>query len=94
MWFENGALARALIEASRAPSDRPSFPHAGSTQDTTLLDIVPLLELIWKQDVQDARAVCRSYHGKNVVEEFRRRDRAPVVRQPTAAPARRRFGFG
>lgn len=32
---------------------------ASAPQDTTLLDIVPLLELIWKQDVPDTRAVCR-----------------------------------
>ena len=33
--------------------------HGGARHDTVLLDIVPLLELIWKQDVPDTRAVCR-----------------------------------
>jgi hypothetical protein len=71
-------------------------------RDTALLDIVPLLELIWRQDVPDARAVCRSYEGTNVVEEFRRRNAAKAGRAAPAAgraaAARpgllQRFGFG
>jgi TFIIF-interacting CTD phosphatase-like protein len=65
-------------------------------QDTTLLDLVPLLELVWKQDVPDTRVVCRSYAGKDVVSEFRRRASAEAAaqsRQSRLSP-RLRFGFG
>jgi hypothetical protein len=79
------------------PDFKPSDPDAGEfQQDTTLLDLVPLLELVWKQDVQDTRVVCRSYAGKDVVSEFRRRASAEAAarsRQSSRSP-RLRFGFG
>jgi TFIIF-interacting CTD phosphatase-like protein len=81
------------------PDFKPSeAAHAADApQDTTLLDIVPLLELIWKQDVPDSRIVCRSYSGKDVVSEFRRRASAeavPKASSPTSRSPRLRFGFG
>jgi hypothetical protein len=81
------------------PDLAPLDSDAGTLQDTTLLDIVPLLELVWKQDVPDTRAVCKSYQGTNVVQEFRRRDghkASPPAASPgsTAKAPLRRFGFG
>jgi TFIIF-interacting CTD phosphatase-like protein len=64
--------------------------------DRVLLDMLPLLEILSKQDVLDVRAVCQSYRGKDVVAEFRRRmDEAAVqLAHKQAATPRSRFGFG
>eukprot|EP00892_Ulva_mutabilis_P001158 jgi/Ulvmu1/11042/UM007_0223.1 len=64
--------------------------------DRTLLDILPLLEIVSKQDVLDVRVVCRSYKDKDVVAEFRSRmeqaDRKQA--QKASQSGRPRFAFG
>lgn len=76
----------------------PDYDAANAPQDTTLLDVVPLLELVWKQDVPDTRVVCRSYQGKHVVDEFRKRDsstpRPATGGTPAGGAGARRFGLG
>lgn len=64
--------------------------------DTTLLDILPLLEILSKQDVLDVRVVCQSYKDTDVVQEFRNRMEAAAAQvsiAKTAQPSRSRFGF-
>jgi mitochondrial import inner membrane translocase subunit TIM50 len=62
--------------------------------DRTLLDILPLLEILSKQDVLDVRVVCQSYKGTDVVQEFRSRLEAAASKAAQAAqPTRTRFGF-
>lgn len=79
-----------------ADPEKPGHSGAGAPQDTTLLDLVPLLELMWRNDVADTRVVCKSYAGKDVVQEFRARlaaDVAPKAAPSRTAGARRRFGL-
>lgn len=69
------------------------------THDRTLLDMLPLLEILSKQDVLDVRAVCQSYRGKDVVQEFRRRMEEAAAQRAAAASAQKaaqrpRFSFG
>ena len=71
-------------------------PAGDAPQDTTLLDLVPLLELMWKNDVADTRVVCKSYAGKDVIAEFRARlaaDVAPKAAASRTGGVRRRFGL-
>lgn len=64
------------------------------SSDRTLLDILPLLEILSKQDVLDVRVVCQSYKGTDVVQEFRTRMEAAATQAAKAAqPTRSRFGF-
>lgn len=64
------------------------------SSDRTLLDILPLLEILSKQDVLDVRVVCQSYKDTDVVNEFRTRMDAAANQVPKAAqPTRTRFGF-
>lgn len=64
------------------------------SSDRTLLDILPLLEILSKQDVLDVRVVCKSYKGTDVVQEFRSRMEAAATQAAKAAkPTRSRFGF-
>jgi mitochondrial import inner membrane translocase subunit TIM50 len=64
------------------------------SSDRTLLDILPLLEILSKQDVLDVRVVCQSYKGTDVVQEFRRRMEAAANQPPKPVqPVRSRFGF-
>lgn len=91
----NRDLSRVVfvVAASKAGSVEPAdnvlvIPDMDpvDTQDRTLTDILPMLELIVMRNVPDTRAVCRSYAGKDVVAEFRRRV------APQEAPRRRLFG--
>lgn len=66
------------------------------SSDRTLLDILPLLEILSKQDVLDVRVVCKSYKGTDVVQEFRSRMEAAAAQQAAAKaaqPTRSRFGL-
>jgi NLI interacting factor-like phosphatase len=94
----NRDLSRVVfvVAASKADSVEPAdnvlvIPDMdpSDSNDHTLTDLLPMLELIVMRGVPDARAVCRSYAGKDIAAEFRRRVR------PQEAPRRcRLFGGG
>ena len=44
--------------------------------DTTLLDLMPFLELVFRTNVPDVREVVRSYEGQDIPAAFRERMRA------------------
>lgn len=48
----------------------------GQPGDTTLLDLIPFLEMIRKTNAPDTRAIVRSYEGKDFIDEFRERVRS------------------
>jgi mitochondrial import inner membrane translocase subunit TIM50 len=44
--------------------------------DTTLLDLLPFLEMIVRTNAPDTRVIVKSYDGKDLVDEFKERMRA------------------
>lgn len=58
--------------------------------DTTLLDLVPMLQLIVLRQVPDTRTVCASYQGKDVVTTFRERMQSTAASTEGAAEKPRR----
>ena len=59
--------------------------------DTTLLDLVPMLQLIVQRDVDDTRTVCKAYEGKDVIATFR--ERMATVAAPTQTSSPKRQGL-
>ena len=59
--------------------------------DTELLDLIPFLESLAtanRTNIPDVRTVIKTYRGKNVGEEFRRRSQANKIRKRKAAGGR------
>lgn len=56
-------------------------PWNGDLNDTELIDLIPFLEAIAKEDIQDVREVIRSFHGTNVPEKFRKLRQQAVERK-------------
>ncbi|CAL8462668.1 g2201 [Coccomyxa elongata] len=55
-------------------------------EDTALLDLLPLLEQIFRTNVPDVRAVVRSFEGQDIPSAFRERMRALAAKQQFQRP--------
>lgn len=53
----------------------------GDAADTQLLDMIPVLQMITSNGVEDVRAVARAYKGTNLPNEFKQRARARASKQ-------------
>ena len=51
----------------------PIKPWKLESDDTTLLDLIPVLEYVTRHHPQDLREFLASYQGEDVVTEFRKR---------------------
>jgi hypothetical protein len=51
-----------------------------------LLDLLPLLEQVFRTNVPDVRAVVRSFEGQDIPSAFRERMRALAAKQQSQKP--------
>lgn len=57
-------------------------PWDGDLNDTELIDLVPFLEAIFKEDIQDVREVIRGMDGHNIPARMRELRRAHAAKRP------------
>ncbi|KAK9832921.1 hypothetical protein WJX74_001815 [Apatococcus lobatus] len=60
--------------------------------DTVLLDLIPFLEAVVKNNVQDVRSVIKSYEGQDIPTAYRERMKQ-IQEQRKQAPSKSLFGF-
>lgn len=61
-------------------------PWKLDSEDTALLDLLPLLEQIFRTNVPDVRAVVRSFEGQDIPSAFRERMKALAAKQQQQRP--------
>ena len=91
-----------LLEQTQRPSATQHYSHSEICPapqlkpwkleggDTALLDLIPLLEQIFRTNVPDVRAVVHSFEGQDIPSAFR--ERMLRLQQQKAAERRGLFG--
>mmetsp|Transcript_11189 Transcript_11189/g.30094 ORF Transcript_11189/g.30094 Transcript_11189/m.30094 type:complete len:369 (+) Transcript_11189:75-1181(+) len=78
--LENVVLVDSHVEHAKYQPDNLLLVPAwkADPRDRTLLDLIPLLESLVRDDTKDVRPVITSYAGTNIADEFQRRKSAAI----------------